>query len=41
MGSDHARVFSSQAPGVKLQYFCDAEAVLPVAKLKLYEGRKS
>ena len=26
MGSDHARIFSGQTPGVKLQYICDADA---------------
>jgi myo-inositol 2-dehydrogenase / D-chiro-inositol 1-dehydrogenase len=27
MGADHARILSSQVPGAKLQYVCDADAV--------------
>ena len=26
MGSDHARIFSTQIPGVVLQYICDSDA---------------
>ena len=26
MGSDHARIFSTQIPGIKLKYICDADA---------------